>query len=310
MPQKILVVDDSEVIHRLLQARLCNEPVELHFALEGTHGIDMAINLQPDLILLDIDMPAPDGFEVCRQLKTDQRTVRIPIIFVTGDASTEQKIKGLELGASDYITKPFEPAELRARVRATLRSKYLMDLLEKKAMVDGLTGLWNRVYFEARLNSELARSRRGPNTFACLMIDLDHFKSINDTFGHGTGDDVLRGVGQILNESCRGEDCACRYGGEEFAVLACNTSSSDALRLAERIRTAIESHVFSKDAARVPVTCSIGVADLHHTPPPGVVELADRALYEAKSNGRNRVVVTEGLPETDAPRDPENLKVA
>jgi diguanylate cyclase (GGDEF)-like protein len=310
MLQKILVIDDSEVIHRLLQARLCNEAAELHFALEGAHGVEMALDLQPDLILLDIDMPDPDGFEVCRRLKTDQRTVHIPIIFVTGDASTEQKIKGLELGASDYITQPFDPAELRARVRATLRSKYLMDLLEKKAMVDGLTGLWNRIYFEARFNSEVARARRGPNTFACLMIDLDHFKNINDTFGHGTGDEVLRGIGQILTDNCRGEDCACRYGGEEFAVLACNTTSEDAVGLAERIRSAIEQHDFRKDGKPVAVTCSIGVADLRHVPPPGVVELADQALYQAKAEGRNRVVTTEIQPDVEVIESPDTVKVA
>jgi len=291
MLQKILIIDDSKPIHALLQARLNSEPVELHFASDGEAGFARAIELSPDLILLDIDMPRPDGFEVCRRLKDEPRTMQIPIVFLTGDTSTEQKIKGLELGATDYITKPFEPAELRARIRATLRTKYLMDLLSRKALIDGLTGLGNRISFESRLNGELATSRTNGKPFSCLMVDMDRFKQINDQYGHLFGDEVLRGTGEILLNCCRGDDVACRYGGEEFVILACNTTAEQAIRLAERIRSRVEDHSFVFKGTRVPVTCSIGVADLCKAPPPGVVELADQALYQAKHAGRNRIVV-------------------
>jgi len=293
MKQTILVIDDSEPIHALLRARLQNERVELRFALDGETGIAQALASPPDMILLDIDMPAPDGFEVCRRLKADLRTMQIPVVFLTGNSSTEEKILGLELGAADYIIKPFDSAELRARIRATLRAKYLMDLLSKKALLDGLTGLWNRVYFESRLAEAMTRSRNGMATFSCLMIDLDRFKQINDTHGHLFGDEVLRGVGQILTETCRDADVACRYGGEEFVVLAGNAPADHAVTLAERIRARLEAQVFTHMGQRVPVTCSIGVADLRHTPPPGIVELADQALYKAKHDGRNRIAVAE-----------------
>ena len=291
--QSVLAIDDSEAIHSLLRARLSPEAVALHFAGGGEEGIARAIELQPDLILLDVDMPAPDGFEVCRRLKAEVRTQAIPVIFLSGATSTEEKIKGLELGAVDYITKPFDPAELRARVRASLRTKYLMDLLARKAMIDGLTGLWNRAYFETRLNTELSLARRTRQPLSCLMIDLDHFKQLNDAHGHPFGDEVLRTVGQLLGETCRVEDVVCRYGGEEFVILAPNTLAARATELGERIRVALESFNWTCRGGVVKVTASIGVADLRNSPPPSILELADAALYQAKHGGRNRVVLAE-----------------
>jgi len=291
VPQKVLVIDDSDSIHALLKARLAHEPIELHSAAGGEQGLSLAQTLLPDLILLDVDMPEPDGFEVCRRLKADARTMPIPIVFLTGATSTDEKIRGLELGAVDYITKPFDPAELGARVRASLRTKYLLDLLARKAMIDGLTGLWNRAYFETRLNSELSLSRRSGNPLSCIMIDLDQFKQINDRHGHPFGDEVLRWVGQLLGELCRTEDVVCRYGGEEFVILTPNTAAPGAAHLAERIRAALENFSFRQHDAVVQVTCSLGVADVGKPPDPSLVELADQALYQAKDSGRNRVVV-------------------
>ena len=293
MPQKVLVIDDSEAIHALLKARLSSEPIELHFAGGGEEGLELAPKLLPDLILLDIDMPQVDGFDVCRRLKSDTRTQAIPVVFLSGTTSTEVKIKGLELGATDYITKPFDPAELRARVRASLRTKYLLDLLARKAMIDGLTGLWNRTYFENRLSAELSLSRRTSQPLACVMIDLDFFKQINDRYGHPFGDEVLRSLAQLLNETCRSEDIVCRYGGEEFVLLAPNTAASAATELAERIRVAVESFNWNCRGQAVKVTCSLGVADLRDAPPPTILEMADAALYKAKHSGRNRVILAE-----------------
>lgn len=297
MPQKVLVIDDSDAIRALVKARLHSEPIELHLASGGQEGLVLAASLQPDLILLDVDMPDPDGFEVCRRLKADSRTMTIPVVFLTGITSSEEKIKGLELGATDYITKPFDPAELRARVRASLRTKYLLDLLARKAMIDGLTGLWNRSYFEARLVSELSLARRARQPLACLMLDLDHFKHINDRHGHPFGDEVLRSIGQLLGEASRNEDVVCRYGGEEFVILAPNTSAEAAAELAERVRSTIERFTWNCRGQDVKVTCSVGVADLQHGTP-SVLELADAALYQAKHAGRNRVVVADLPPQT------------
>src|SRR5438552_5958921 len=236
MPQKVLIIDDSKPIHALLRARLTDEPVELHSAFDGDAGMIAAGNLLPDLILLDVDMPDPDGFEVCRRLKSDPATMNIPVVFLTGVSSTEQKIRGLELGAADYVLKPFDPAELRARVRASLRHKYLLDLLSKKAMLDGLTGLWNRAYFDQMLAANLSLARRSGQPVSIILADVDHFKQVNDRFGHPMGDEALRAIAQAMQASCRMEDIVCRYGGEEFAVIAPNTPAAKAITLGERLR--------------------------------------------------------------------------
>jgi diguanylate cyclase (GGDEF)-like protein len=294
-PQKVLAIDDYESVHALLKARLKGENVELTSAMDGESGIALAKSLDPDLILLDIDMPGLDGFEVCHRLKTDPATLKIPVIFLSGHASSEQKIRGLELGAMDYITKPFDPAELRARVRVALRTKYLIDLLAKRAMLDALTGLWNRAYLDNRLMAELSLARRTERPLSCVMLDIDRFKQLNDTHGHAFGDEVIRAVAQALMATVRGEDIVCRYGGEEFAILLPNTRPDAARQLAERLREAVaalplEPRTGATAGTKVPVTCSVGVANLVGSPPPSIIELADRALYQAKREGRNRVV--------------------
>ena len=306
--QKVLVIDDSVLIHGLVRARLEDEPVETHFADGALTGLAMAASIQPDLILLDVDMPEVDGFEACRRLKADPGTSGIPVVFLSGASTAQQKVQGLDLGAVDYVTKPFDPAELRARVRAALRTKYLMELLAKRAMIDGLTGLWNRACFEQRLASEMSLARRSQRPLSCAMLDLDHFKKINDTYGHPFGDEVLRGVAQLIQETCRAEDVPCRYGGEEFVLLLPNTALGGAVALAERIRAAVSEHPFTARRARVPVTCSIGIAD-NFLGTPGeaggggessLVNLADQALYRAKQEGRNRAVSALDLVEPSA----------
>ena len=296
MPQKVLIIDDSKPIHALVRARLAEEPIELHSAFDGESGINAALNLLPDLILLDVDMPTPDGFEVCRRLKDDPATMTIPIVFLTGMASTEQKIRGLELGALDYILKPFDPAELRARVRTSLRQKYLLDLLAKKAMIDGLTGLWNRIYFDQTLAAQLALFRRANYPCSVILADVDNFKLINDNFGHPTGDEALRAIAQILQSSCRIEDTVCRYGGEEFAILCPNTPAEKATILGERLREGISRLTMSYRRMPIPLTCSFGIADPATCGDRSVVEAADQALYRAKQEGRNRVICAGAEP--------------
>jgi diguanylate cyclase (GGDEF)-like protein len=291
MPDKILVIDDSPEIHKLVQVRLSKEAVVIHSAHDGDSGLKAARQIRPDLILLDVEMPGRDGFAVCVELKSDPATMDTPIIFLTGTTSTEDKIRGLELGASDYITKPFDPGELRARVRASLRARYLVELLSKKAMIDGLTGLWNRSYLDLHLHMELSAARRSGQPLSCVMADVDHFKAINDTCGHGFGDEVLREVAAVFTRCCRAEDIACRYGGEEFTVLLPNTPVEGALELAERLRNEIERCRLAYRETPVNVTCSFGVANLRGPMPPSLIEMADEALYRAKHAGRNRVEV-------------------
>ena len=292
MIQKVLIIDDSAVVHAFVKSKLSGEPIEFHSAPNGNVGLELAASLQPDLILLDVEMPHPNGFEVCRLLKAEPVTMNIPIIFLTGASSTEEKIKGLELGAVDYVTKPFDIAELRARVRGSLRTKYLLDLLSRKAMIDGLTGLWNRGYMDQRLKAELSLIKRTGLPFSCIMADVDHFKSINDTYGHAFGDAALIAVSQIFAENSRTEDIVCRYGGEEFVLLLPGIDIDGAMTFAERLRRTISQLTLLHSGQQVKLTCSFGVSKVGPTDfaDASPVQLADQALYDAKRGGRNRVV--------------------
>jgi len=290
MPQKVLIVDDSPTIRRIIQRSLRDEPLELLFASTGTEGLSLACSALPDLILLDVEMPPPDGFETCRLLKSLEATAGIPVVFLTKRITTLEKISGLDLGAIDYITKPFQSAELKARVRASLRTKYMFDLLARKAMIDGVTGLWNRTYFDHRLAQETSLSNRYGSALSIIMADIDWFKSINDTHGHPFGDQVLRNVANVLVSCCRKEDHVCRYGGEEFVILTPRIPLAGALALAERARQAISGNVVAHSGAEVRVTCSFGVSEFTPGGQEALVDGADAALYHAKQNGRNRVV--------------------
>jgi two-component system, cell cycle response regulator len=287
---KILLVDNSKIMHGAVKARLVAEGFEFHSAYGGEEGLALAATLLPDVILLDVEMPTPNGFEVCRRLKDNPLVSNIPVIFLTGVSTVEEKVKGLNLGAIDYVTKPFDAAELQARIKASLRNKELLDLLSKKAMIDGLTGLWNRGYLDQRLTEELAFAKRHKTPMACVMLDVDHFKSINDKYGHGFGDLVLKGIANILQQLCRDEDICCRYGGEEFAILVRSTDGVSANLFAERLRKGVETATFKSGLLSTSVTCSFGVADLG-TENDDILNHADKALYASKKGGRNRVTV-------------------
>src|SRR5579859_4005198 len=200
----------------------------------------MAIDRQPDLILLDVVMPGLDGFEVCRRLRAEERTQRIPIVFITGLNALEDERRGLELGAIDFISKPVQAAIVRLRVRNHLELKRYRDFLEDLSLVDGLTGIGNRRRFDEFLLREWRRSRRGRAPLALVLLDVDNFKAFNDHYGHAAGDDCLREVAATIAMLVRrpGDLCA-RYGGEEFAAILPHTDLTGARTLAERIREAV-----------------------------------------------------------------------
>ncbi len=292
-PNRVLVIDDEESIHKLIVARLRPEGIEVTGELDGERGIDRAIEDGPDLILLDIGLSGIDGYEVCRKLKEHPTTRNIPVIFLTGETTTDAKVRGLDLGAVDYVTKPFDQVELRARVRAALRTKRLQDILEQQSFLDGLTGLWNRAYLDRRLESELNVSLRYGRPLSVVMMDIDHFKEVNDTYGHLFGDILLQGVANALRGYARRSDIVARYGGEEFAVLLTDTSLKAGMLVSERLRSAVENKIFEARSKRVVVTASFGLscADNLEGPmtPEGLVSAADRALYASKDAGRNCV---------------------
>lgn len=292
-PPVVLLIDDAPLMHRLLAARLKDEGVEVIGAFDGQEGLDLAQLQRPSIVLLDLDMPNMHGFEILRALKNDPRTIGLPVIIVSGSGRTDDKVRAFELGAIDFVTKPFDAAELRARIHSALRLMRLLRLLEQRAQIDGLTGLWNRTYFNERLASEINSATRMGQGVALVICDLDHFKKLNDTFGHTAGDAVLQGFASILLRELRSCDVACRYGGEEFALILPHTSLSEAVTACERIRTALEAQRWRKfpgirATGSFGVTTS-GVSNLND--PTAWVEAADRALYSAKDAGRNRVHV-------------------
>jgi diguanylate cyclase (GGDEF)-like protein len=295
--KKVLTVDNSLMVQRLIAAHLAQEPLEIIPVLSGADALSIARERRPDLVLLNVRMPKPDGWDVCRMLKSDAATRNIPVIFLTAEDDPVLKIRGLDLGASDYITKPFDPAELLARVRSTLRTKELIDLLSEKAMIDGLTGLRNRAYLDERLDAEVAESARYSKPLACVMLDIDHFKRFNDQHGHAVGDQVLRQVAAVLRETARAQDVVCRYGGEEFCVLLPCVNVGQAAAFAERARAALETQAVELRAGNVSVTASFGVSDttgLTAIDPAGLLMAADRAMYDAKRAGRNRIHMPDG----------------
>ncbi len=291
--QLILIVDDLPLNLHIMTEVLGGE-YELAIATNGKDALARAESIIPDLILLDVQMPGMNGFEVCKILKTIPRLQGVPVIFLTSMAQQEDEVAGLNLGAVDYITKPFQIDVVRLRVRNQLELKRYRDERIRMALVDGLTGIPNRRAFDEQLTREWSRGLRNHSKLSLLMIDLDHFKSYNDTHGHLGGDDCLKQVAAALAPALRASDLAARYGGEEFVCLLPDTNEEGALITAERIRCQVEELQIAHGASPVSpfVTLSLGVASL--TPAPGLeanllIEMADQLLYRAKNSGRNRI---------------------
>lgn len=300
MNRQVLLVDDSAPIHRLVTTWLKHDQVDVLSAYNGVQAIALAVSNPVDLILLDVEMPDINGFDLCRRIKSESSCVNTPIIFLTGASSPEDRVRGLDLGATDYVIKPFHPAEFQARIRAALRTKHLLDLLQHRAQIDGLTSLRNRAYLNERLAQEISRVCRRPEALSAIMIDVDNFKSFNDNYGHATGDEVLRGIGEILNSHTRKEDVVARYGGEEFVILTPGIERNDVYHMADRLRKTIEGLSIRGRAGLIRVTCSFGIAYFDPDSPDTLLQRADIALYAAKRQGKNCVVVYDPALQTKA----------
>lgn len=290
---KVLIVDDDPRAIAVARARLEKDGLTVVSADGGEAGLAAAKRDKPDLILLDVNMPDLSGFEVCGLLKDDDSDLRdVPVVFLTAADDSGEKAKGLDLGAVDYVTKPFDAFELRARVRAALRTKRFQDLLIEHAQIDPLTGLPNRRALMKRLHQEWSRAVRYHRLLSLIMVDIDLFKSINDTYGHAVGDRFLQEAAKAISDQCREADLAGRYGGEEFAVVVPEETSHDAGELAERCRLAVADVRLKTAAGTVKGTASFGVADSTGVGSADeLIELADEALYKAKDLGRDAVAL-------------------
>lgn len=303
---KILIIDDSVFESKHLTLLLQDQGHEVVSAETGANGMKMIKMEHPDLILLDLVLPDISGREICRWAKHNADTQMIPVIIITARAEVEERVAGFQEGANDYITKPFDDLELKARIAAVLREKHLRDELQKKnsefedllrkfekmAVTDSLTGLFNRRRFEEALAREFERFVRYNVPFSCLMIDVDHFKTINDTYGHDVGDTVLKGIANTIQKQIRTVDTVARYGGDEFVLLLTQQKKEEAEKVAVRmIKRLRQQTVEGMDKKGEKVTVSIGIASV---PDPDlknkeqVVQCADYALYKAKKKGRDR----------------------
>jgi len=292
--QRVLIVDDTIVNIQILGEALGGD-YEVLVATNGKDALELAQSQSPDIILLDVIMPDMDGYEVCSHLKSDPLTKAIPIIFITTMNEEESEARGLEIGAIDYIAKPFSLPIVKARVRNHLELKAYRDHLERISMIDGLTGICNRRCFEEYLDQEWRRATRSFNLISLVMMDIDFFKLFNDHYGHIEGDKCLKMVAQALAESLqRPADMVARYGGEEFVAVLPETDVSGALFVVRRLREGVNSlgipHAYSSAASHVTISCGVATMlpckDLSKE---DLLKQADELLYEAKQSGRNQI---------------------
>ena len=290
----ILVVDDQATNIQMLFA-LLGPFFDIRMATQGEDALKLVQTAPPDLILLDIQMPGLSGYDVCRQLQAHEDTRHIPIIFITAHESPEDETECFRLGAVDFITKPFNPDVVKARVRTHVLLKRQSDLLRDLVFIDGLTGVGNRRRFDEALTAEWRHGLRSGDSLSVILIDIDHFKQYNDLYGHIQGDACLRRLAQTLaSQVNRSHDLVARYGGEEFICLLPECDARGARAIAEAMRCAVEHLGLAHESmgSNALVTISAGVSSVvptEHTTAADLLALADQQLYRAKSQGRNRV---------------------
>jgi len=287
----ILVVDDNPDKLMLLEAALKLAGYHVNTATDGEEALAVVASFTPDLIITDVMMPRMNGYELAEKIRSNPRTRFIPVIMQTAAGrGSEDSLRASEVGALGYITDPTDIDLLLARTRTLLEFKAYLDVCEEAAFTDHLTGLANRRRFERQLDREVSRTLRYAHPFSLVMLDIDNFKYVNDTFGHHAGDEVIRGLGRVLQEGTRGIDLAARIGGEEFAILLVETGQSGALEVAERLRVSIREMIVPGVGQ---VSASFGVAEcpIGGQTSSEMLNSADVALYEAKRSGRDRVVV-------------------
>lgn len=281
--KEILVVDDEEDILKALDVRLSAAGYLVTKARSGEEAFSLIRKSQPDLILLDIILPNQNGFEVKKKLNETPSTALIPVIFLTALGQMRDKIKGLESGFDDYITKPYEPQELIIRIEAALARR---RIYEEITMIDGITGLYNVYFFKKEFKRFFAIARRYKRPFSLVLIDFDDFKSINDTYGHLAGDSVLRDFAEITQKELRSTDIITRYGGDEFAIIMPEVDSAQAKVAIERLKNKVAKHPFAEKAAKIKLSCSISTGIVEYRDGFNSEEemfgLADRIMYEDK----------------------------
>lgn len=317
MTNKVLIVDDDPVMRRTLERYLSVAGYGVLLAENGAEALRIMRAKGPRIVITDWMMPEMDGLELCRVIRSSEMVGFVFIIILTVHSDTDRVVEAFDAGADDYLSKPFHRQELLARLKAGTRIiqleaglarqnreihkvnaelAILNEKFEKMATTDELTGLANRRHALDRLNEFWAMAERHDQPFACVMMDIDHFKRCNDTYGHDVGDLVLRETARILSDSARVSDTVCRLGGEEFLVLCPHTNVEAVVEVAERLRKAVEAAVMKCEDAEFSITMSAGVAGRGEVVrnPNDLLKKSDAAMYLAKRSGRNRVCVAKG----------------
>lgn len=306
----VLVVDDLRQNLKIVGTMLDEAGYGTTFSTSGPQALERVQAARPDLIVLDLMMPDMSGLDVCRTLKANPEFREIPIIFLTASHRQDHLLKAFELGAVDYVTKPFSSAELLARVRTHLELKHTRDQLhlvlsevQRMATIDSLTGVLNRRCLFDLAKREFERSQRYGSVFTLLMLDVDHFKRINDTYGHMVGDEVLKSLTQAIQRSLRQVDQFGRYGGEEFVIVLPESPLNIARQVGDRLRTISSQLSIPTKTDPISLTVSIGIAAYNPQDKAveDIFERADRALYQAKAKGRDRCCVWEEVDGSTAP---------
>jgi len=296
---EVLLIDERKSVFERFSAILRNH-AKVHHIANPQDGLFAAAEGNYDCVILSADLNDFDPLRVCSQIRSLNRTRFLPIILSSDTENDEFISRALELGVNDYVVRPVDRNEFIARLRTQVRRKHYHDGLRSNvaesielAVTDGLTGLHNRRYLDTHLQTLVERARNRGRELSLLITDIDKFKAINDTHGHDAGDDVLREFAQRLRQNVRGMDLACRFGGEEFVIVMPDTSAQLAVEVAERVRESVEEMAFETSGQKLKVTTSVGVATLNRNSDDDMKALlkhADTALYEAKNNGRNKVV--------------------
>ncbi len=293
----VLIADDSLVVRAVVRGGLEDEGYRVVEAVDGLAAIEHCRQDAPDIILLDIEMPELDGYEVLAALKSDAELKDIPVVFLTSRSGLDDVVAGLRGGAHDYLKKPFENIELIARVGSAVHVKKLQDQLRQRnadldrmSRTDALTGLYNRRHLDEELIRQQMNADRHHDPLTVLLLDIDHFKLVNDSYGHPAGDLVLSAFADCLRSELRAADIAGRWGGEEFLIIMPRTDLEGALEVAERLRRATAAHTVAVGGDSIRITVSGGCALSAGTDTDALLQLADKCLYQAKASGRDRIV--------------------
>jgi len=293
----VLIADDSVVVRAVVRGGLEEEGYHVLEAVDGLAALESCRQDLPDVILLDIEMPQFDGYQVLSALKRDASLKDIPVVFLTSRSGVDDVVAGLRGGAHDYLKKPFENIELLARVGAAIQVKTLQDQLKQRnaeldrmSRTDALTGLYNRRHLDEELLRQQSHAKRHRDSLCILLLDIDHFKRVNDRYGHAVGDVVLRAFADRMQTELRAGDIAGRWGGEEFLVVMPRTDADGGFEVAERLRLAAAATPISAGEVDIDITVSGGCASSTSHSADALIQLADSCLYRAKESGRNRIV--------------------